>query len=65
MEGIVVQDHERNFINKIAWKIGEEANNQAEVKALIAGIKICLKMGISNIKGEYLQIIISVMPENT
>ncbi|OIT08999.1 hypothetical protein A4A49_44481 [Nicotiana attenuata] len=47
--GIIIKDHEGQFIHAIASPLGIDTNNQAETEAAYIGIKWCIDHGFSKI----------------
>ena len=48
--GAVLYDENKNIIEEVSEYIGETTNNQAEYKAVIAGFKKAVELGISEIE---------------
>lgn len=47
--GAVLYDDERNVVVEISEYIGETTNNQAEYKAMLAGIEKAKELGVENL----------------
>ena len=47
--GVTLKDENKRLIARISQKIGSTTNNQAEYRALIAGLKKAISLGAKNI----------------
>jgi ribonuclease HI len=47
--GVIIKDEEKQVIDRISEKIGYTTNNQAEYRALIAGLRKAISLGAKQI----------------
>lgn len=48
--GVTIKDNKGNLITSISRRIGRTTNNQAEYRAIIAGLEKAVKLGVKQVK---------------